>query len=144
MELFFEWVKKHLKFKRFYGTSYNAVINQIYPALIIYCALKLLHIRLGSGYNFLKIVVYSWWLMESFHGSKGCYFYPLKSTFQLIVFTLRRYSFSIFIFPLFPQRSKLYHNCITIDFLNLFNATLLSLYIHYCSINMHTMIMFVN
>ena len=56
VELFFKWIKQHLKIKRFYGTSYNAVLNQIYAALILYCVLKLLHIQLGSGYNFLEMV----------------------------------------------------------------------------------------
>lgn len=56
IELFFKWIKQHLKIKRFFGTSFNAVLNQIYAALILYCVLKLLHIQLGLGYNFLEIV----------------------------------------------------------------------------------------
>lgn len=56
IELFFKWIKQHLKIKRFYGTSFNAVLNQIYAALILYCVLKLLHIKLNPKYSFLKMV----------------------------------------------------------------------------------------
>ncbi len=55
IELFFKWIKQHLKIKKFYGTSYNAVLNQIYAALILYCILKLLHIQLGPRHNFLQM-----------------------------------------------------------------------------------------
>lgn len=37
IELFFKWIKQHLKIKRFYGTSENAVKIQIYVAIISYC-----------------------------------------------------------------------------------------------------------
>jgi hypothetical protein len=37
IELFFKWIKQHLKIKRFYGTSENAVKIQIYTAIIAYC-----------------------------------------------------------------------------------------------------------
>jgi len=35
VELFFKWIKQHLKIKSFYGTSRNAVYNQIWSALIL-------------------------------------------------------------------------------------------------------------
>ena len=37
VELFFKWVKQHLRIKRFWGTSENAVRIQIYCAIITYC-----------------------------------------------------------------------------------------------------------
>ena len=37
IELFFKWLKQHLKIKRFWGTSENAVRIQIYCAIITYC-----------------------------------------------------------------------------------------------------------
>ena len=37
VELFFKWIKQHLKIKKFWGTSENAVRIQIYCAIIIYC-----------------------------------------------------------------------------------------------------------
>ncbi|MCR5198107.1 MAG: transposase [Prevotella sp.] len=36
-ELFFKWLKQHLRIKEFYGTSENAVKIQIYSAIIAYC-----------------------------------------------------------------------------------------------------------
>lgn len=37
IEMFFKWIKQHLKIKRFYGISENAVKIQIYVAIITYC-----------------------------------------------------------------------------------------------------------
>jgi len=39
IELFFKWIKQHLKLKRFYGFSENAVRLQIYSAVITYLLL---------------------------------------------------------------------------------------------------------
>lgn len=40
IELFFKWIKQHLKIKTFFGTSRNAVMNQIWVALIYYTLIK--------------------------------------------------------------------------------------------------------
>ena len=37
VELFFKWIKQHLRIKKFRGTSENAVRIQIYCAIITYC-----------------------------------------------------------------------------------------------------------
>ncbi|WP_034543547.1 DUF4372 domain-containing protein [Bacteroides pyogenes] len=37
VELFFKWLKQHLKIKKFWGTSENAVRIQVYCAIISYC-----------------------------------------------------------------------------------------------------------
>lgn len=37
IELFFKWIKQHLKIKSFWGTTENAVRIQIFSALIAYC-----------------------------------------------------------------------------------------------------------
>ena len=34
MELFFKWIKQHLRIKQFYGTSENAVKTQIWNVLV--------------------------------------------------------------------------------------------------------------
>jgi hypothetical protein len=36
VELFFKWIKQHLRIKRFYGTSANAVRTQIWTAIAVY------------------------------------------------------------------------------------------------------------
>jgi hypothetical protein len=42
VELFFKWIKQHLKVKHFHGLSPNAVENQLLIALITYCLMLLL------------------------------------------------------------------------------------------------------
>jgi len=42
IELFFKWIKQHLKIKSFLGTSRNAVMTQIWIALILYLLLSYL------------------------------------------------------------------------------------------------------
>jgi hypothetical protein len=37
VELFFKWIKQHLKVKSFWGTTENAVRIQIYAAIKTYC-----------------------------------------------------------------------------------------------------------
>jgi transposase len=37
VELFFKWIKQHLKVKNFWGTTENAVRIQIYAAIVTYC-----------------------------------------------------------------------------------------------------------
>jgi len=37
VEIFFKWMKQHLKIKSFWGTTLNAVKIQIYCAIIAYC-----------------------------------------------------------------------------------------------------------
>lgn len=59
IELFFKWIKQHLRIKSFYGTSENAVKSQIWIAISIYVLVaiikKRLHIEL-SLYTFLQIL----------------------------------------------------------------------------------------
>ena len=40
VELFFKWIKQHLKIKSFWGITENAVRIQIYTAVILYCLLS--------------------------------------------------------------------------------------------------------
>jgi hypothetical protein len=42
VELFFKWVKQHLKIKKFWGTSENAVRIQIYCVIITYCLVAIM------------------------------------------------------------------------------------------------------
>lgn len=42
VELFFKWMKQHLKIKSFWGTSLNAVKVQIYCAIIAYCLVAII------------------------------------------------------------------------------------------------------
>ncbi len=46
MELFFKWVKQHLRINRFYGTSENAVKSQIWIAVSLYVLIAIVRKRL--------------------------------------------------------------------------------------------------
>ena len=59
VELFFKWVKQHLKIKSFWGTSQNAVKIQVYSAIIAYCLIALVRNKLKvdrSIYEILQIL----------------------------------------------------------------------------------------
>ena len=59
VELFFKWIKQHLRFKKFYGTSENAVKSQIWVGLCMYLLVAIAKKRLGipcSLYTFLQIL----------------------------------------------------------------------------------------
>lgn len=58
VELFFKWIKQHLRIKAFYGTSENAVKTQIWIAVGIYVLVAIVRKRLGleaSLYQILQI-----------------------------------------------------------------------------------------
>ena len=59
VELFFKWIKQHLRIKTFYGTSVNAVKSQIWVGLCIYLLVAITKKRLRvecSLYTFLQIL----------------------------------------------------------------------------------------
>jgi len=59
VELFFKWVKQHLRIKAFYGTSDNAVKTQIWIAISIYVLVAIVKKRLSldlSLYSILQIL----------------------------------------------------------------------------------------
>jgi hypothetical protein len=47
VELFFKWIKQHLRIKRFYGTSENAVKTQIWIAVSVYVLVAIVRKRLN-------------------------------------------------------------------------------------------------
>ncbi len=59
VELFFKWIKQHLRIKAFYGTSENAVKTQIWIAVSVYVLVAIMRKRLGlepSLYQILQIL----------------------------------------------------------------------------------------
>lgn len=59
VELFFKWIKQHLRIKAFYGTSENAVRSQIWIAVSVYVLVAIIKKRLGikaSLYTILQIL----------------------------------------------------------------------------------------
>jgi hypothetical protein len=59
IELFFKWIKQHLKIKSFWGTSQNAVKIQVYVALICFAVVTIIKNKLKtekSTYEILQIL----------------------------------------------------------------------------------------
>jgi IS4 transposase len=59
VELFFKWIKQHLRIKRLYGTSENAVKSQIWIAVSVYVLIAIVKKRLNletSLYTLLQIL----------------------------------------------------------------------------------------
>jgi len=56
VELFFKWMKQHLRIKSFWGTSINAVKIQIYCAIIAYCLVAIIGNKLRSRRRIYEIL----------------------------------------------------------------------------------------
>ena len=59
VELFFKWIKQHLRIKKFYGHSENAVKSQIWIAVSVYVLVAIVKKRLNldaSLYTLLQIL----------------------------------------------------------------------------------------
>ena len=59
VELFFKWIKHHLRIKQFYGTSQNAVKTQIWIAVSVYVLIAIVKRRLrleASLYTLLQVL----------------------------------------------------------------------------------------
>jgi IS4 transposase len=59
VELFFKWIKQHLRIKNFFGTSENAVKSQIWIAVSVYVLVAIMKKRLNlkeSLYTILQIL----------------------------------------------------------------------------------------
>ena len=59
VELFFKWIKQHLRIKSFFGTSENAVKTQVWIAISVYVLVAIIKKRLkleASLYNILQIL----------------------------------------------------------------------------------------
>jgi len=56
IELFFKWIKQHLKIKSFWGTTPNAVKIQIYSAIIAYCLVAIISNKLKVEHSIYEIL----------------------------------------------------------------------------------------
>ena len=80
-QLFFKWIKQHLRIKQFYGTSDNAVRTQIWIAVSIYVLVAIVKKRLAldaSLYTLLQI--FSVTLFEKVPMSQA--FFKTTTTFK--------------------------------------------------------------
>ena len=56
VELFFKWIKQHLRIKSFFGTSENAVKTQIWIAVAVYVLVAIIRKRLGIDASLYTIL----------------------------------------------------------------------------------------
>ena len=80
VELFFKWIKQHLRIKAFYGTSPNAVKTQIWIAIAVYVLIAIVRKKLrlqSSPYTILQIL--SLTLFEKIPISQAFPHHPLQS-----------------------------------------------------------------
>ena len=56
VELFFKWIKQHLRIKAFFGTSENAVKTQVWIAVSVYVLVAILKKRLGLPHSLYTIL----------------------------------------------------------------------------------------
>lgn len=56
VELFFRWIKQHLRIKAFYGTSENAVKTQVWVAVCVYVLVAIVKKQLGLELSLYKIL----------------------------------------------------------------------------------------
>ncbi len=56
VELFFKWIKQHLRIKAFYGTSENAVKTQIWIAVSVYVLVAIVKKRLRLEHELYTIL----------------------------------------------------------------------------------------
>jgi Transposase DDE domain/Domain of unknown function (DUF4372) len=77
VELFFKWIKQHLRIKKFYGTTENAVKTQIWIAITMYVLIAIIKKRLKlapSLYGLLQVLSLTLFekatLQEVLHGAK--------------------------------------------------------------------------
>jgi len=65
IELFFKWIKQHLRIKRFFGTSPNSVKTQVWIAVTVYVLIAIIKKRLGLKHSLYTILqIFSLSLLE--------------------------------------------------------------------------------
>ena len=65
VELFFKWIKQHLRIKRFFGTSENAVKTQVWIAIAVYVLVAIVKKRMNNDASLYTILqIFSLTLFE--------------------------------------------------------------------------------
>jgi transposase len=94
VELFFKWIKQHLRIKAFFGTSENAVKTQIWIAVSVYVLVAIIRKRLAlnaSLYQILQILSLTLFektpILQALHASDSQPQFPDPAN-QLILFDI--------------------------------------------------------
>ena len=95
VELFFKWIKQHLRIKAFFGTSENAVKTQVWIAVCIYVLVAILKKRLQTNrslYTILQVLSVSQFQKEPLYDLLSQYNYQTDINTnlpkQLLLFNL--------------------------------------------------------
>jgi hypothetical protein len=94
IELFFKWIKQHLKIKAFYGNSQNAVYTQIWIALCTYLLLAIAKKRwqikesLYTMSQVMEFCILDKTLINELFSDKNKYYFECKKDNQLNLFNL--------------------------------------------------------
>ena len=95
VELFFKWIKQHLRIKAFFGTSENAVKTQVWIAICVYVLVAILKKRLQTDrslYTILQVLSLSQFEKEPLYDLLSQYNYQIpvepESPKQLLLFNL--------------------------------------------------------
>ena len=56
VELFFKWIKQHLRIKAFYGTNENTVRTQVWIAIAVYVLVAIMKKELKLGHSLYSIL----------------------------------------------------------------------------------------
>jgi Domain of unknown function (DUF4372)/Transposase DDE domain len=78
VELFFRWIKQHLRITAFYGTSENAVKTQVWVAFSVYVLVAIVKKQLGLDMSLYKILQ-----ILSVRFSKKSRFYRVSPTLRM-------------------------------------------------------------
>jgi len=94
IELFFKWIKQHLRIKSFYGTTINAVKTQIWIAISVYVLVAIVKKRLNLEHSLytilqiLSIIVFEKMLITQVFTDFGITNQLVDSPNQLVLFEL--------------------------------------------------------
>ncbi|GHT25987.1 hypothetical protein AGMMS4957_21390 [Bacteroidia bacterium] len=79
VELFFKWVKQHLRIKKFFGTSRNAVYSQIWICVCVYLFVAIVKKKLDVEHSLYTLLqIFSLTLFEKVPINELLMNYPLQ------------------------------------------------------------------
>ena len=94
VELFFKWIKQHLRVKRFFGYSENAVKSQLWIAVCVYALIALLKAKFSLSQTYyeilqiLSVTVFEKTPVFSMFAGEKLHFYTTENPNQLTLFDL--------------------------------------------------------
>ena len=84
IELFFKWIKQHLKIKTFFGADENAVMTQIWIAMIAYLLIRVLHKQANGAITPYQLLI--------FITTRTLHSIPINQAWQVVQRSKRRRS----------------------------------------------------